>query len=293
MRSRVLDTSAWVGAVVGLALALIICLPEQGSAESRHDFVALSHEGCYSACPVYRITVWRTGRVVYHSGRWVKPLGTIERTIEEHDAQELLDLAHGLIAPGRATDLSGIIHSKAATIYSYRDRVMGSVQFHLNASAPLARLADSIVRVSGVKVAAEPAWRSGLENAERSGPPWGPTFPLELLERRQTWVYYSAALQHQEEQVRSTDYQSALEECRIARRAACPAKGEPGYFNCLAWAARECETATPRSWDPLDEVVKRKMRFFRECVIRVEQSCKDDDGPAKCVEASLLPCFDE
>jgi hypothetical protein len=287
----VVEASARVTGMVGLALALIICLPGQSSAESRNDFVALSHDGCYGRCPTYRVAIWRTGRVVYHSGRWVKPLGTVERRIAPGDAQRLLELAASLIAPGHATDWSGIVDSREATIYFYRDRAMGSVKFHLNASAPLAQLADSILRVSGVNV--EPAQPSGRENTRWPGPPWGPTFPLELLERRQAGAYYGDALRQKEEGIRSADYQSALQECSAARRGACPGKGAPGYFNCLIEAVRECKAATPRSWDPVDEVVKRKMGLFRECIARVERACDDDDGPAKCVEAALAPCFGE
>lgn len=63
--------------------------PEKGP----NDFVELSRLGCYGACPVYSIRIYRNGDTTWIGQRWVETMGEVRGHAEPLRAVEILDLA--------------------------------------------------------------------------------------------------------------------------------------------------------------------------------------------------------
>ncbi len=83
------------GAGILAALGVIACAPSEGGESSadttaaRDIRISLERHACFGRCPVYRLEIDETGKVVYEGLGFVKTNGRQEATISPRDVQAL------------------------------------------------------------------------------------------------------------------------------------------------------------------------------------------------------------
>jgi (2Fe-2S) ferredoxin len=83
-------------ALRAILLTLVVAVTSCGSVRTpipddlNEVIITLERTACFGACPVYRLTIYGNGRVVYEGIQFVRTKGIIETTIGEDSVRQLV-----------------------------------------------------------------------------------------------------------------------------------------------------------------------------------------------------------
>jgi hypothetical protein len=143
------------GVWIALATASAGCGPKEEAPPPRAVSITLERTPCFGPCPVYRVEVGGTGKVVYDGRGFVEERGRWERTVPASEVQELAREieAAGYFSlrdnyPAEATDHATVITS--VTIDGKTKRIEHDLSSR-TAPAALEKLYERIGQVAGTK----------------------------------------------------------------------------------------------------------------------------------------------
>ena len=78
--------------LIALMLIIVSCTPHQTPTPSdlKEVVITLERTECFGTCPVYRLTVYGYGAVIYEGIRFAQVQGTIQTTISEEKIRQLV-----------------------------------------------------------------------------------------------------------------------------------------------------------------------------------------------------------
>jgi len=77
--------------IVAIVITAGCAIPQTPTPENLEDvMITLERTACFGTCPIYKLTIYGDGRVIYEGMRFVKVEGTVTTTISEDKIKQLI-----------------------------------------------------------------------------------------------------------------------------------------------------------------------------------------------------------